>query len=42
VSKTTDLKANPEEMEPESEHREVLKEDAIVKPVRGWKKRHRG
>jgi hypothetical protein len=37
----TDLKANPEEMESESEHREVPKEDAVVKPVRGRKKRHR-
>jgi hypothetical protein len=38
----TDLKGNPEEMECELEHREVPKEDAIVKLVVGWKKRHRG
>jgi hypothetical protein len=38
----TDLKANPEEMQSESEHREVPKEYAAVKPVRGRKKRHRG
>jgi hypothetical protein len=37
----TDLKANPEEMKSESEHWEVPKEDAIVKPVQGWKKWHR-
>jgi hypothetical protein len=36
-----DLKANPEELESESEHQGVPKEDAKVKPVRGWKKRHR-
>jgi hypothetical protein len=29
-------------LESESEHREVPNEDAVVKPVRGWKKRHRG
>jgi uncharacterized protein YicC (UPF0701 family) len=28
-----DLKANPEEREPEAEQREVPKKDAIVKPV---------
>jgi hypothetical protein len=38
---TMALKANPEEMESESEHREVPKEDAIVKPVKGRKKRHK-
>jgi hypothetical protein len=38
--KAMDLKANPEEMESESEHREVPKEDAVVKPVKGRKKRH--
>jgi hypothetical protein len=36
-----DLKANPEELEPKSEHREAPEEDAIVKTVKGWKKRHR-
>jgi hypothetical protein len=40
--KTTDLKANPEEMESEAEHREVPKERATVKPISGLKKRHRG
>jgi hypothetical protein len=29
VSKTMDLKANPEEMESEAEHWEVPKEDAV-------------
>jgi hypothetical protein len=38
----TDLKGNPEEMECESEHKEIPKEDAVVKPVEGRKKRHRG
>jgi hypothetical protein len=33
----TDMKGNPEEMESESEHR-----DAVVKPVKERKKRHRG
>jgi hypothetical protein len=37
-----DLKANTEEMESESEHWEVPKEDAVVKPVKGWKQQHRG
>jgi hypothetical protein len=37
-----DLKGNPEEMECESEHQEVPKEDAVVKPVEGRKKRRRG
>jgi hypothetical protein len=31
---------NPEEME--LEHHEVPKKDAIVKPIKGRKKRHRG
>jgi hypothetical protein len=34
-----DLKANPGEIESESEHREFPKEDATVKPVRGQTKR---
>jgi hypothetical protein len=38
----TDFMGNPEEMECESEHREVPKEDVVVKPVKGRKKRHRG
>jgi hypothetical protein len=42
ATKTMDLKGNPDEMESESEHREAPKEDAIVKPVKGWKKLHRG
>jgi hypothetical protein len=42
ASKTTYLKVNPEEMESESEHREVPKEDSMMKLVKGWKKRHRG
>jgi hypothetical protein len=25
-----------------AEHQEVPKEDAVVQPVKGWKKRHRG
>jgi hypothetical protein len=37
----TDLKASPEEMKSESEHLEVPKDDAVVKPVKGQKKRHR-
>jgi hypothetical protein len=37
-----DLKGNPEKMECQSDHREVPKEDAIVKPVEGQKKWHRG
>jgi hypothetical protein len=37
-----DLKANPEEMQSKVEQWEVHKEDAIVKPVGGQKKRHRG
>jgi hypothetical protein len=38
----TDLKANQEDMEPESEYREVPMEDGVVKPVGRRKKRHRG
>jgi hypothetical protein len=38
----TDLKANPAKMESESELREVPKEGAAVKSVKGLKKRHRG
>jgi hypothetical protein len=38
----TDFKGNPEEMESESENREVPKKDALVKLVKGWKKWHRG
>jgi hypothetical protein len=37
----TDLKANPEEMQSEVEHREVPKEEAAVKFSGAWKKRHR-
>jgi hypothetical protein len=37
----TDLKANPEEIESESERRKFRKEEAVVKPVKGRKKRHR-
>jgi hypothetical protein len=37
-----DLKGNPEEMEYESEHRGFPKENAVGKPIKGWKKRHRG
>jgi hypothetical protein len=37
----TDLKANPEEMESESEHGEVPKKDAAVKRVKGRKKQQR-
>jgi hypothetical protein len=37
-----DLKGSLEEMECEWEHQEVPEEDAVVKPVKGWKKRHRG
>jgi hypothetical protein len=36
-TEATDLKGNPEEMECESEHREVPKEDATRKQVKGWK-----
>jgi hypothetical protein len=28
-------------MEPEAEHQEVPREDAVVKPVEGWRKQHR-
>jgi hypothetical protein len=42
ASKTTDLKANREEMKSEAEHWEVPKEHALVKPVRGLRKRQRG
>jgi hypothetical protein len=42
VSKTTDLKSNPEEMESEAEHWELPKEDSIAKPVKGLRKRHWG
>jgi hypothetical protein len=42
TEKTTDLKANPEEMESEVEHQEVSKQRAAVKPVGGLKKWHRG
>lgn len=34
--------ANPKKMESELEHREVPKDDAVVKPVKGQKKQHRG
>jgi hypothetical protein len=40
-TEATDLKANPEEVESELERQEVPKEDAIVKPVKRWKKQHR-
>jgi hypothetical protein len=40
--KTTDLKADPEEMETETEQWEVPKDRAAVKPVGGLRKRHRG
>jgi hypothetical protein len=36
-----DLKGNLEEMECKLEHQEVPKEDAVGKPVKGRKKRHR-
>jgi Fe2+ transport system protein B len=42
ASKTIDLKANPEEMESKSEHQEIPKEHATVKPVGGLRKQHRG
>jgi hypothetical protein len=42
VSKTTDLKANPEEMESEAEYWEVHTEEATVKSFGAVKKRHRG
>jgi hypothetical protein len=38
----TDLKENPEEMESEPEHWEFPKEEAVVKPVKGRKKWHKG
>jgi hypothetical protein len=37
----TDLKANPVDMESKSEHRDIPKEDAVVKPVIEQKKKHR-
>jgi hypothetical protein len=39
--KTTDLKANPEEMESEAEHREVSNEHAAVENGKAPSKRHR-
>jgi hypothetical protein len=42
ASKITDFKANSEEIESESEYREVPKEDAVGKPVKGRKKQHKG
>jgi hypothetical protein len=42
ASRTTDLKANPEEMESGTEHREVPKEEAAVKLSGTTKKRHKG
>jgi hypothetical protein len=41
-TEATDLKENPEEMQSKAEHQEVLKEDPIVKLVRGQKKWYRG
>jgi hypothetical protein len=41
-TEATELKAKPEENESIAEQQEVPKEDAVVKPVKGWKKRHRG
>jgi gas vesicle protein len=40
--KPLDLKANPEEIESEMDHREVPKECAVVKLVDGLRKQHRG
>jgi hypothetical protein len=42
AKKTTDLKANPDEMESKEEHQEVPKERAAVKPGGGLRKQHRG
>jgi hypothetical protein len=36
-----ELKAKPKENESIAEHQDVPKKDAIVKSVKGWKKRHR-
>jgi hypothetical protein len=41
-TETTDLEANPEEMKSEEVHREVSKEDAVMKSSEAPKKRHRG
>jgi hypothetical protein len=41
-TEATDLKASPEEIQSVSKHREVPKEHAAVKPVRGLRKRHKG
>jgi hypothetical protein len=41
-TEATDLKANPEEMQSKAEHQDVPKEQVVVKPVGGLKKRHRG
>jgi hypothetical protein len=41
-TETTDLEANPEEMQCEAVHREVPKEDATVETGRTPNKRHRG
>jgi hypothetical protein len=40
-TEATDLKANPEEMQSEAEHREVPKEHATVEAGRAPNKRHR-
>jgi hypothetical protein len=40
-TEATDLKANPEEVKPETVHREVPKEEAAVKYSGALKKRHR-
>lgn len=40
--KTLYLKANPEDIDPEVDHQELPKEDAVVKPVVGLRKWHRG
>jgi hypothetical protein len=41
-TEVTDLKTTDEEMESETEHREVPKEGAVVKRIYGRKRWHRG
>jgi hypothetical protein len=39
---TEKIQPNPRIMQSIAEHQKVLKEDAVMKPVKGWKKQHRG
>jgi hypothetical protein len=39
---TEKIQPNPRIMQSVAEHQEVLKEDAVMKTVEGWKQQHRG